>query len=778
MAAEITFLNQVRVFLSDALHADLDDWTPSQSIVPISFKKNLFPEISVAKFVYYVGTFPVHFSGVASGTYSPISAMRAFIRLQIWRIYDANGDLLEEDDQVQIEDWIGIVNRTDLENLYGGTYVAGDLEFTAFGVEAELQHAEISTTHISQSVIGTSADDYFSISRAVGFNEDFYNHAPGNMHSYSGFSGVPLFSKVPNREIKNGADEELAAQWSVKDAIEYTLRRDLNAYTSGSTIPANSIQWGFATQTADLLSALPFPKLARERKTVHQILSELVPKKSGIACRIEFDTEGADSTKLRFVLSYFSTAKNAFTIDGYTFPKSPSITNLDLRFSRLIDDSFMISESAYDSWDQVIVEGAFITATMTIPLYDNSVYGFTTAWSETQEEDFVTPDVSDADSEEEKNKLADQIRNSKKFAEVFRTWVIQYPTFSTPLIEDTVFYFGPDPQLISLTHIPANGTTGIKEAFEETYDDYRIDLYRKEFLPHIPIPHRLSENRSRVPYSFFMTTREPPLPEDYETEPEPIDYPNTKFTDGSRLCAGGGWYEGRSWSVRTSVGRAETRNSETFVGPAVHLDVAGGQQHYLAKEEMESVEFVSPHNDPSTDKVAAIDWKDGFVTVAIETDLRYLAKYPETLDLTTDAPPRIKRVVLDQCRLDFALPGWVSHIGPTGLLNFTETGELLRDDRKLIEVACATIWQMAWIARRPFTVAFAEINPQSVNVGTFVETVRTSAGVDTTNTIITQIEYDFKTLKTKFTTQFEETDVVESLIGVSLQSEGGSRGRV
>jgi hypothetical protein len=56
-----------------------------------------------------------------------------------------------------------------------------------------------------------------------------------------------------------------------------------------------------------------------------------------------------------------------------------------------------------------------------------------------------------------------------------------------------------------------------------------------------------------------------------------------------------------------------------------------------------------------------------------------------------------------------------------------------------------------------------------------VLTVQTAAGTDTTNTVLSQIEYDFKSFKTKFTTQYEETDVVESLIGVSLQ--GSRRGR-
>lgn len=756
MAVSLTGIETVKVYTAMALHADLADWTETPSILPIGLTRRMFPEVDSAKFVYHVGAFAAHFAGVAAGNYGPVYGMRGFIRIRI-----TSGRQV-------LDDWIGIVNRQDVENmLIHPTYVVADMSFTAFGLNSDLDNTLISSTHIANSITSDEETDFFEIRRAIGFNEDPRGVRPGNMQGGSSFSGCRVFARLANQEITDTAGEPYNARWSVKQAIEYTLRHDATPFRVQGAQPsarANTFQWGFTLQEQTLLDVLPFPTVSREGKTVSQVLSELVTKKSGIAARVGWDNRGDDPTKLRVIINYISTSASEFRIGTVRFFASPEKWQLNLRMSSPAI-SFSFSESAYSAWDQVVVESAYVTTTATIPLDDDST--LIPAWSSEQEAAYRYPDVSTHIDDEDKNLAADKFRSSRKNAEVFRTWTLNYQYFTSPtgtnfFIRPSGFFMAPDPDRIDVVSLPPGRPQNIRRAYY--YDgvsafDQRIDLYRKEFLPELPIPYDVTDGKPKLPNVFFLTDRYPEDPE------EPIDYLESGYTYGDKLAKSGSWYDGRSWSVTVSTGNGESKNNDDHLaGPAIYLDVNGGPQHFIAKSAMEDATFISPQNDVTSDKVQALDFKDAFVTVAMEADIRYTARYPETITLNTDAPAKIKRVVFDNLRLDIALPGYVDRISDDGTIGFSLDGKLLRDDRVLINNLAKTLWQQASIARRPFSLVMRELTTHGINIGALIEKIYTAAGVDDTNSVVTQIEYDFKDGTIAYATQYEEMEVVELVI--------------
>lgn len=736
----ITILEQFGVFTSAEPHADIADWIYQPAILPIGFSRKLFPEISFAKFIYHVGEFPVHFTGLATGVYSPVPLMRMFIRLAIAKQFQLGGSW------EVVDDWIGIISRTDLENIMAGRdVVSGDLSFTAFGVESELEYRTVSKTTIK----GTGGN--FDIGRGIGFNETYRNVKPGNMST--GPEEAPPFSGSVNREIKDTAGNEVSKLWTVKKALQYTVYRDAIKLNDEMEPEPNEIQWGTRFQTPTLLDGFPNPKVSREGRSVIEIMSELVPKKSGVVCRVGFDTQGLDQTKLRFIFDYISTAVEPITVGEFTFPKSPEQFSLDIRDEAIVEQ-FAMSESAYDSWDQVQVESAFIRVSFSVNMYDDSIWN---SWSPVQEEEYKNPDVSDVESPEEKNKAADDARNSPELQEVFRTWVMAGDAFKNPLGGAVDFCLSPLPENITLEAIPEGGTAGILTAFTNS-GTKRFDITRKEFLPEHPFEHRPIIGETKSPEVYFLRER---FPEDLELD---IDYDLSKWVRGDKIGIKGSSHEGRQWNVGVSVGHSESRTAELHQGPSIHLDVQGSMSHVIAPDEMKDVEHISPENDPATDLVAGLSWHDAFVSLAIETDLRYTVKIPAELSLTTGAPARVKRVVLEECRLDFVLPGFIRKVDSRGFLVVSEDGKIANDDRKLLDSAAALMWEMNKIARRPFTASVREVYSRGINVGSVIRDVVSSAGRDDSNTVVSQIEYDFKSFTTSYVTQFEESEIVQTLI--------------
>lgn len=733
MALTQTQIESWRVYISEEPWADLAEWTEFNEIIPIVGKRCLWPEVSFTKFEYLVGNFAKHFNGLSAGVKSPIAKMRWFIRL---RLFNASSTMLD--------DWIGIISRTDLEKVLGGTTnPTGNLYFTAFGVESELNIRTITESRINNSeTTATGPEDAVVIPRGIGFNIDPLDQTAtkGNRHG----SGPRLFSRRPNVDIPDPNSN--CTFWTTEQAVDYLLQCDAGSWVAdGSTLPANELQWRIKSQT-DIFDSLPIPFAERDRRTVGDVLREIIPKKSGVLVKVIFEApDSGDTTqnqdKLVFKLDFFSAAKSAIFIGLTTLPSAPVKINFDTRTRKDIIE-FTVSESAYDKYDQVIGEGAFATTTFT-----GLVSYLEPVWANADELEFLNPDVSSVDTDGEKQKLADELRGQRKYSNIFRTWVLDSSWAKNP-ISSTVLSLVP--AVTNMTDFA--DAADIPTVYSTSNPDYLEDNFTyKPLLPDMRWPVNTFEGKINQPLVFVPVERSPAS--------GTINYSASKWCEGSLLNRKGGWFEERQWTIRTETGRSISENSNFSVGPSVSFEVQGGSQLFIARARAGTVVHLTPQNDPTNTKNSGLNYDDFIFTACYESDVRITDQYPVILSPPSGAPLRKKYLRFDFLRFDVQLPNTVTGTNASGGLVYSTDGVILRDDRLDLSVAVYSAYEIYSVSKRPFSLSLQTLEGGTLVPGVFVETVITAAGTDTTNVIVSQIEFDFRNFTTKVSTEFEEVDV-------------------
>lgn len=731
-----TVIESWKVFISEEPWADLAEWTEFPEILPVVARRCLFPEVSFTKFEYLVGNFVKHFQGLSAGVKSPIAKMRWFIRLQV---FNAAEEMLD--------DWIGIISRTDLEKVLGGTAnPTGNLYFTAFGVESELNLKTITESRINDSeYTATGPDDAVVIPRGIGFNVDPLEPTAGigNRHT----QGPRLFSRRPNVDVPDPNSN--CSFWTAEQAIEYTIFCDAGKWVSdGTTLPANQLQWRLKKQT-DIFSSVPVPSVERDRKTVGEVLREIIPKKSGILTKVVFEVpDSGDTTlnqdKLVFFLEYFSASKTAVTLSGATIPQAPLKIDFDTRTRKDILE-LTVSESAYEKFDVVVGEGALTTTT-----FSGLVSFLNPAWGSDDELDFLNPDVSSVDTDGEKQKLADDIRADRKFSEVFRTFVLDSSWAKNPI--DSITW--------SLVPAKVNQTdfasaADIPTIYSTSHLSYLEDNYtHKALLPDMRWPVRPAAGIYNQPLVFVPVNRVP--------SSGAINFTDSDWAEGSQLNKKGGWFEERQWTVRIETGRSVSvsEDSTYSVGPSISLDVQGGHQLFMARGRAGTVVHLTPQNDPANTKNSGVNYDDFVFTACYETDVRIKYEHPPAPTVISGAPLRKKYLRFDWLRLDVQLPNTITKVDQSGAFVYDTTGVILRDDRRDLFLAVYHAFEANYsLSKRPFSLTLSALEVGDMKPGVFVENIQTAAGTDATNVIISQIEYDFRGFTTRVSTEFEEIDV-------------------
>lgn len=744
MAVSVTQIEHWEVYVSQEPWKILGSWTAAPDILPVVARRCLWPSISFTKFEYHVGNFVKHFAGLSAGVKSPVSRMRWFIRL---RLFNAANDLLD--------DWIGIISRTDLERVLGGTTnPTGNLSFTAFGVEAELQQITIRDTKLHSSNATVDDDDFITIDRCIGFNIDPIDGQAVRGNRYTG--ALWMFSRQPNQDVPDTLNKTM--EWDVPEAIKYTLRHDASVYVAdGATLPANTLQWRMEEQ-AGVFSSLPEnPSVERDSRTVADVLNDLVPKKSGIAVKVKFENPSpspwVNQDRLVFVLEYFSTASSSIAVGGITIPAAPTIETLDLRSLKDVAE-YSMSESAYEKFDQVVCFGAFATTTFT-----DKVSNLKPAWETAIETDYLNPDVSSVASDGEKQQLADRLRGQKKFEELFRSWIYSDQISNSPVDNE---FWSLVPSHLDTTNL--TDLTDIPAIYDDGSLDYREDNYSsKELMPDMRWVVERFGTKKNQPMVFVPIDRQPAT--------GAINYTTSKWAEGSTLAESGGWFSQRQWTLRITTGRSVASSNQTNipyrVGPSITLDVSGSSQLMIAKTKAATATHLTPQNDPKNEKNLGVDYTDLIFTACYETDFRPLYEYPPAPTAPSGAPLRRKHIQVPWLRFDVMLPKTVVGVSATGTLQYDTNGSFIRDDRDQLRNYAAAAWQIYSLARRPFSLTVQVMTFGNLKPGVLVSTVQTAAGTDNANVIVSQVEFDFRNFTTKFTTEFEEVDVQQIFFAAS-----------
>ena len=726
------------VYVADELHADIGDWTPATHLLPVRIEVKALPGVDVAKFVYYVGDFFEHFDGTAAGTYNPLATLaRAYIRVVIT---DNNGQ-----DPVEVFDWTGVIDRKSVDEI-SGDVCAGDQTFTAFGLMHELEKHTVTQSKVAPSF--TTADDSaaYTIYRGLPFNADDLSPRsdyPGNRHYYgAGHTDSRVFSRSPDAATVDPITGPPARPWKPSEAIEYTLRHDA----------PSEIQWTLTGQVTALDARLT-PTVDRDRRTVAAVLNDLIGRNNGVVARLELKqpTSGFDADRLVAAIVVTSTAATAFSVGTYTFPANDD--QRSLIYTNQHVEELEITESGFESFDQVVYEGNWITTTATFALD----HDLTEAWDSSDQTEMIDADPSPSESDKLKRaKNADKFRGRDRFRKVFRNfsmhhWSVQ-PVFDNDPDIPFAYNLSPDPSGT------LDSDADIKSVWG--FGAQNIDIFRKSFIAP-PDPNQDPDERAVVVYF--------PVSEELELDETP-DYENETWQRGDRLNMSGGGIGGRRFTVNVSPDRirgGDILASENHTGPGVKLNVSGGPQWLIATVEMEDATQVAPENDPRNEDVNGLQWNQAVFTAAIESDFRVEQQWPAGLPSGVGStPPRVKRVKFEAARLDVALPGTIDHLADDGAaVRVPTTGSIWRDDRvQLLQMAQAD-FQFSGPSHRVVHFTAPTLNPDSVKIGTMISSVQHSCGTDSCDTVVTSMVIDCKSHTTEVQTSFEELDVVRTLGG-------------
>jgi hypothetical protein len=732
------------VYLADELHSDLADWTRADTVFVNRLERRTLPGIDAASFVYHVGDIKQHHrSDTPPGTYNPLATLaRSYILV---RVFSHNpGPLLEWE-------WYGVIDRKSVDEIAGNVCNA-DQYFYAYGLAHEL------TKHLcTQSRVAAEFDTDddalgYVINRAIGFNLDPLASSldlPGNRHTTLGNENSRLFSPAPNR----GGSNPCAASWLPSEALEYVLTYDAPP----------QIQWRLSGQL-DAVNVRELPQVPRERRKVLDVLFDLIGRKNGLYAKFEVLAPnvpaGDDPDRLCVHLVVGSTSPDPIVIGPYTFPAHPDQRSMITNQDRYID-TLEIAESGFDAYDQIVYEGEYITTTATVQFKSHHVPSWTTA-------DETAVVESDPDSANpnllERAQKADDKRSREEYRDVFRRFMFRRhditPLFDmSPAVELTL---SPDPALLD-TLVTASD---IKDVWAEPGFDLRHDVWRQAWLPYIPDPLLTADNRN--PFVVF------PIDDDLDltTDIADGDYITKTWQRGDQLdFEGGGLVEnGRRWTVDVEVGRVAGAlnaylDEDCWTGPGVFLNVKGGPQWLIAYREMEDAEHVLPQHDPRNSDVKGLAWQHALLTATIESDQRVFFAWPAAPVAVGNMPLRIRRVTVPDMRLDVALPGTVTGIQYNGTLQTNGAdGRIYRDDRYLLKQLARADFVFSGPDRRTMNFKLNTLSP-GVVLGTLVSSVQTPCGTDTTDTLVTSLDFDFQKGTVTGVTSYEDVDVVDTFGG-------------
>lgn len=716
----------VKVYLADELHSDVGDWTPAPSVFCNRLELRTLPEIDAATLVYHVGEIYQHHGTNNPGTYNPLATLaRSYVRIRV--VDPNNGDLV-------VIDWVGMIDRKSVDNIAGNVCNA-DQYFHAYGLAHELGKKIVTLSKVASSHTGPTTVN--TIQRGIGFNiDDVEPNTPGNRFDDS---VIRYFSRQPNLNRSDAASgSPCAVAWTPEAAMLYTLENDAPA----------EIQWTLAGQKTALNVRIG-PEVVRDRRSVLEIVSDIIGRGTGLVAWIsaEDNPAASDPTRLQMTINIASTSPSDIVIGAYLFPQNNNQISIDATLAPDFGE-LEIAESGFGAYDEIVYEGNWITTTATMRL--DGECG--PAWLSQDETDLVAADPDAANPNlVERNKAADEFRATDRFRQVFTTFgmhVVEIePVFDNPT-QDT-YALAPDP------NASINTAADIPVAYA-TPASGTHDIWRKPFLREIPNPD-LEDNK---PFLIFPTT----AGFDLTTTP---NWTAEKWTRGNKLkTIGGGigvdqaqWFDVEIEAGR--VGGGDQTGTTCYTGPGFTIRTTA-VPWLIGSREMDAATAVMPQNDYRNVDVNGLAWQTALLTATIESDIRCRFAFPAAPVAIGNTPLRTKVVVVPSMRFDIALPGTVTGIDDTGApVTVGTDGAIWRDDRRRLEQLAAADFAFSGPDHR--TVRYSrELLIPDVLIGWMISSAQTSCGVDTVNTVVTSIDLDFLQGRLAVRTQHEEVNIVET----------------
>lgn len=567
------------------------------------------------------------------------------------------------------------------------------------------------------------------------------------------FNAENKFANTGNRSAVRGPDaayvfaEDLdaATYWSTANILEHLLK----FYGAVNQIGFLSVP--VRPHGGDLLHYAPDwdrPKISTEGRTLKEAIDALLNRRRGMSYRLEVSEGTGPGLLDEVVVRPFNFRDVPYQIDvgevqGWLRENTSQITvDFDQVFSV---ESARVRQTTIQKYDQVVAAGDRILACGTFSALDGTI---TAHWSAADEAEYNDPtdnitDPTDYDDMDRSEKILrlDAYRSREELATVYRDFGL--PADWTDALGGFVAdgEDGAANPLLSVTFPP----------FMATAPWYTPHL---RFERELPLKTRHDYSGSRIASQTVVNNT--PAGQAWEYRPiyalmklndDDITDRYTAVDKMSIPVEGYGRGEGRDFSVAV---RAQQDR------PGVTLNVSGAPQHAIATadwtplaDEYEQGEF---------------DWHDNLiVTAAMRSDVRYLKAVPAQVFAPEDALRILWIDVGEDAQYHYVAPGTV--VGELDGVLVRSTGGAVRDDGWRLTLLAEIAWNWYGATRQTLDIAFNEFTTV-FTVGDLIVSIGADETLETINTVITEIRYDWprgeqEIDSTTIQTSFAELDVLK-----------------
>lgn len=606
--------------------------------------------------------------------------------------------------------WTGIITDID-DNRKGdhenGPSPTGQITVTAYGLTLLLEKS----FPIQKSFVVKSGNAIL-VDTAIPFNGGTDGRAGRDRVASANFDDT-------EKAFSDFGPGVIPSYWTAKDAADYLLTRFPPRDVGGTArVPFQLVDNGALSFELE-----PFDY---DNQTLWQLLNRLIPRQRGLGFNATVNAAGTVS------LNVWSQSPTQITLPSGPPHIAANTNNGSLNFSTSNNIiRAVVSDSAIDTYDQVIVEGEPLGVVFTLAPDENLDRDWTTA----ERDDYNTA-ISTSDTAQGAADNAD-FRARDEFHHVYSSWSLaanwdgQAFTHSTGATDENAVYLRQPNGDVDFTTLAAFWQPALRFA------DF-VPL--RSQVDYGPAPDPADDNSdARNDYlAPFVVVGIPPT-----SGGNP-----TRWVYGERLdAAATSELESRNhtWTIQT---RIQTDNA------GFHLEVIGGQQHYFASDDF--VPVFSKENIPTGQGIKLADWR---VTAYMPLQQRVLARMPATPASGDVARTKTFRVA--GMYHDYLVPGTVIGIDENGALQ-EATGGVLRDDTDQLKNIATILWAWYGIDRKILDLSFRGIS-NTFAVGQLITSLATPTGNTSIQTPITFIELDLAEGTTSIKTSFDDIEF-ESLL--------------
>lgn len=722
--------NTARVWTAATLGAGADHWTERPYLRVDGLNLVAAPDIDQCQMSYWTGRFATREADefgneiiTAPQWFNALDLNRQFVKVEI---LDRNNIDPDTGERAILFTWYGVVEVDDRSESQLASEPLGSENRTGRQTLAAFGLLRLLETHVIRSSVVKGPDgvtDTQTIARGLPFNFNSRGSylRRGNRTKLT-VSGVFVHNFLPEKDDDPTLDDNF---WTAGNAIDYLLEHQT---------PLDRFDEPVCTWVAEPKTSGKLPvdfydiTVTTDRRSVKAVLDDLIDRRRMVGYWVYGrETGNVGSEVFEAVLKLFTFTDTAIDLEDGEIPANPELESLFGGSSPVVDD-LRVRRMATTEFDEIVVEGAYATSTLTLGFGENDaeIRELAEGWTIDLEDSYRTG-AGNGDAEE--NTI---VRTRDELRDVFARFRIEteWPARVAYDIDDdgTVeeYFVTVFPNLLP---IPVEDDD-VQHLFVSTGDPDEDEAlqspwsyHTKRFLDLMPLKDA-DTNEYRRPFAFFQEGSQG-SPQDLWAFAENVSVmdPQRKFNCSLRL-------------LQDRLG--------------FHLEVnRPGGQHMIAAGHWDGADSTPEELNPGT---GGLNYENMKLTGTVEWDDK--VQVVKTLATPTGAK-RTLVISVPDARLDFVLPGTVKDISESGTLVYS-SGEVLNDDRpRLKSIAeAAAVWYGQ--TRQALSVRYRELQPY-VTLGTLI-TRLWSVSEDPINTPVSGIRYDFLSGTTSIETAYADID--------------------